>query len=170
MVVGVDERAVDGAALGFVDGGGVGVDDGVGVEVAGGQRDGGSFVGAHGEGPGGGVDGFDGAGGAVGDPEPPGVAQGHDAVAGLEVAAADLEDRAFDVSVVEELAAGAVVEFVDVVPAHGDHEDAFAGVVGGEVVVHEVVAGGVGGGFGGDALVEFVEGECLVRRGLRGGG
>ena len=62
----------------------------------------------------------------------------------------------------EEEAAGAVVEFVDVVPAHGDHEDAFAGVVGGEVVAHEVVAGSVGGGFGGDALVEFVEGECLV--------
>ena len=46
-------------------------------------------------------------------------------------------------------------------PAHGDHEDAFAGLVRGEVVVHEVVAGGVGGGFGGDALVDLVEGECL---------
>ena len=35
LVVGVDEGAVDGAALGFVDGCCVGVDNGVGVEVAG---------------------------------------------------------------------------------------------------------------------------------------
>ena len=73
-----------------------------------------------------------------------------------------LEDGTFDPSGVEELHAGAVVEFVDVAPSHRDHEDAFAGLVGGEVVVHEAITRRVGGRLGSAALVDLVYGKCLV--------
>ena len=80
------------------------------------------------------------------------------------------EDGPVDVSGVEEQGAGAVVEFVDVAPAHRDHEHAFTGLVGGDVVVDEAVAGCGGGRLGGDAVVEFVEREGLVAVDLRVGG
>ena len=85
-----------------------------GVEIAGGEDELGSGVGPDRHLMSDGVDFGDGRAGAVADPEPAVVAQGHDAIAGLVGAFVNGEDRTGELAGLLKAGSGACVEVVDV--------------------------------------------------------